>query len=206
MKKAEELKLYTPEPERPELDAGLCMSVAEGQGAGRYIKGKTLTVAVWNRAKAPLVVWRFCGDYWTGELRDKKNPTRGELDPRRIDIGSGRVLSWRIDLAATSKESELLRTYFEASWNRNLIEIVEDALSAHNRKKREQRNARQAEETKEALKSLPEPPKDFEKQILAECDDAVFLWVTDTKKLVVRPGGEKEWVKLQNCRCDSCGG
>lgn len=206
MKKAEELKLYTPEPERPELDAGLCMSVAEGQGAGRYIKGKTLTVAVWNRAKAPLVVWRFCGDYWTGELRDKKNPTRGELDPRRIDIGSGRVLSWRIDLAATSKESELLRTYFEASWNRNLIEIVEDALSAHNRKKREQRNARQAEETKEALKSLPEPPKDFEKQILAECDDAVFLWVTDAKKLVTRPGGEKEWVKVQECRCDSCGG
>ena len=69
MKKAEELKLYTPEPERPELDAGLCMSVAEGQGAGRYIKGKTLTVAVWNRAKAPLVVWRFCGDYWTGTKR-----------------------------------------------------------------------------------------------------------------------------------------
>ena len=31
MKKAEELKLYTPEPERPELDAGLCMSVAEAQ-------------------------------------------------------------------------------------------------------------------------------------------------------------------------------
>ncbi len=170
------------------------------RGAGRrpvHQGKKRLTVAVWNRAKAPLVVWRFCGDYWTGELRDKKNPTRGELDSRRIDIGSGRVLSWRIDLAATSKESELLRTYFEASWNRNLIEIVEDALSAHNRKKREQRNARQAEETKEALKSLPEPPKDFEKQILAECDDAVFLWVTDTKKLVVpAQAGKKMRVKL----------
>ena len=40
MKKAEELKLYAPEPKRPELDAALCMSVAEGQGMGRYIEGK----------------------------------------------------------------------------------------------------------------------------------------------------------------------
>lgn len=49
MKKAEELKLYAPEPKRPELDAALCMSVAEGQGVGRYIKGKVLTVAVWRK-------------------------------------------------------------------------------------------------------------------------------------------------------------
>ena len=206
MKKAEELKLYTPEPKRPELDAGLCMSVVEGQGTGRYIKGKTLTVAVWSRAKAPLVVWRFCGDYWTGELRGKKNPTKGELTPHRIDIGSGRALSWCIDLAAVSREAELLRNYFGDHGEQHLIGIVEKALSAHDRKKREQRNARQAEETKEALKSLPEPPEDFEKQILAECYDAVFLWVTDAKKLVTRPGGEKEWVKVQECRCDSCGG
>ena len=44
MKKAEELKLYAPEPKRPELDAALCMSVAEGQGVGRYIKGKVLSL------------------------------------------------------------------------------------------------------------------------------------------------------------------
>lgn len=49
MKKAEELKLYAPEPKRPELDAALCMSVAEGHGVGRYIKGKVLTVAVWDK-------------------------------------------------------------------------------------------------------------------------------------------------------------
>lgn len=49
MKKAEELKLYAPEPKRPELDAALSMSVAEGQGVGRYIKGKVLTVAVWDK-------------------------------------------------------------------------------------------------------------------------------------------------------------
>lgn len=59
MKKAEELKLYAPEPKRPELDAALCMSVAEGQGVGRYIKGKVLTVAVWDKKEKPLVVWRF---------------------------------------------------------------------------------------------------------------------------------------------------
>lgn len=52
MKKAEELKLYAPEPKRPELDAALCMSVAEGQGVGRYIKGKVLTVAVWDKKES----------------------------------------------------------------------------------------------------------------------------------------------------------
>lgn len=87
MKKAEELKLYTPEPERPELDAGLCMSVAEGQGAGRYIKGKTLTVAVWNRAKAPLVVWRFCGD-----LLDRG--TSGQKEPYQRGAGSPSNRHW----------------------------------------------------------------------------------------------------------------
>ena len=40
MKKAEELVLYTPKPVRPNLDARLCVSVAEGEGQGRYIKGK----------------------------------------------------------------------------------------------------------------------------------------------------------------------
>ena len=83
MKKAEELKLYAPEPKRPELDAALCMSVAEGQGMGRYIEGKVLTVAVWDKKEKPLVVWRFFGDYWTGELRGNENPTKGELSPRQ---------------------------------------------------------------------------------------------------------------------------
>ena len=49
MKKAEELKLYARVAKRPELDAALSMSVAEGQGVGRYIKGKVLTVAVWDK-------------------------------------------------------------------------------------------------------------------------------------------------------------
>lgn len=55
MKKAEELVLYTPKPVRPNLDARLCVSVAEGKGRGRYIKGKTLTVAVWDKCKNPVV-------------------------------------------------------------------------------------------------------------------------------------------------------
>ena len=53
MKKAEELMLYTPEPQRPPLDAKLCISVAAGEGKGRYIKGKTLTVAVWGQLQIP---------------------------------------------------------------------------------------------------------------------------------------------------------
>ena len=86
MKKAEELKLYAPEPKRPELDAALCMSVAEGQGVGRYIKGKVLTVAVWDKKEKPLVVWRFFGGYWTGELRGNENPKKNELSPRQIEV------------------------------------------------------------------------------------------------------------------------
>lgn len=74
MKKAEELKLYAPEPKRPELDAALSMSVAEGQGVGRYIKGKVLTVAVWDKKEKPLVVWRFFGDYWTGGASREREP------------------------------------------------------------------------------------------------------------------------------------
>ena len=36
MKKAEELKLYTPEPQRPPLDVKLCVSVAAGEGQGSF--------------------------------------------------------------------------------------------------------------------------------------------------------------------------
>ena len=54
MKKAEELKLYAPEPKRPELDAALSMSVAEGQGVGRYIKAFRSGTApvVWTSSSA----------------------------------------------------------------------------------------------------------------------------------------------------------
>lgn len=161
MKKAEELKLYAPEPKRPELDAALCMSVAEGQGMGRYIEGKVLTVAVWDKKEKPLVVWRFFGDYWTGELRGNENPTKGELSPRQIEVKPCQCLTWRTEVPATKGESELLQNYFDDCRPGYLIGIVEDALSAHARKKREGRNARQAAETKKLFENLPEPPEDW---------------------------------------------
>lgn len=129
MKKAEELKLYAPEPKRPELDAALCMSVAEGQGMGRYIEGKVLTVAVWDKKEKPLVVWRFFGDYWTGELRGNENPTKGELSPRQIEVKPCQCLTWRTEVPATKGESELLQNYFDDCRPGYLIGIVEDALS-----------------------------------------------------------------------------
>lgn len=206
MKKAEELKLYAPEPKRPELDAALCMSVAEGQGMGRYIEGKVLTVAVWDKKEKPLVVWRFFGDYWTGELRGNENPTKGELSPRQIEVKPCQCLTWRTEVPATKGESELLQNYFDDRRPGYLIGIVEDALSAHARKKLKERNARQAAETQKLFENLPEPPEDFGKQVLKVCSDAGFLWVTNDKQSVIEPGGVEKKISIQRARCDSCGG
>lgn len=206
MKKAEELKLYAPEPKRPELDAALCMSVAEGQGMGRYIEGKVLTVAVWDKKEKPLVVWRFFGDYWTGELRGNENPTKGELSPRQIKVKPCQCLTWRTEVPATKGEAELLQNYFDDRRPGCLIGIVEDALSAHTRKKREERNARQEAETQKLFENLPEPPEDLSKQVLKVCSDAGFLWVTNDKQSVIEPGGVEKKVSIQRVRCDSCGG
>lgn len=206
MKKAEELKLYAPEPKRPELDAALCMSVAEGQGVGRYIKGKVLTVAVWDKKEKPLVVWRFFGGYWTGELRGNENPKKNDLSPRQIEVKPCQCLTWRTEVPATKGESELLQNYFDDRRPGYLIGIVEDALSSHARKKREERNARQAAETQKLFENLPEPPEDFSKQVLKVCSDAGFLWVTNDRQGAIEPGGVEKKISIQRARCDSCGG
>lgn len=205
MKKADELLLYTPEPKRPPLDARLCISVAEGLGQGRYVKGKTLTVAVWDNCKSPLVVWRFCGDYWTGELRREKNPGRRLLRPDYIDVGRGRSLLHTEGIAAMQEESELLQDYFGDRRPGHLMGIIDDALSAASRKKREERNKKQAQETQQRLANIPALPQDLEKRILACCSDSVFLWITNTKELRVAPGGVREAILVQRVRCDSCG-
>ena len=206
MKKTEELRLYTPQPVRPNLDARLCMSVADGEGKGRYIKGKTLIVAVWDKCKSPLAVWRFYGDYWTGEQRKAPEDKATRARPLDIRTKDGRALHHR-DVAATKEESELLRSYFGDNQQECLMDIVSDALMAHERKRRAERDARQAEETERRFKALPEPAEtDLQKQILAVCYDAVYLWVTPTKKFVVTPGGVGRYVPVQQVRCDSCGG
>lgn len=206
MKKAEELVLYTPKPVRPNLDACLCVSVAEGKGQGRYIKGKTLTVAVWDKCKNPVVTWRFCGDYWIGELRKKpENNFKKDFSPKGIWEKAGKVLFWA-DVSATSEDSKRLHDYFN-DYRENLMAVVDGALTARARKRLDKRNAQQAEETEKWFKKVPEPAEvDLKKQILTECYDAVYLWATNTKKLVVTPGGVGKYIPAQQIRCDSCGG
>ena len=206
MKKAEELKLYTPEPQRPPLDVKLCVSVAAGEGQGRYIKGKTLTVAVWDNCKSPLVVWRFCGDYWTGALRKEKHPTRRQMFPEQIEAVYGRPLAYIEGIAATQPESELLQDYFNDRRPGYLMGIISKALDAASRKRREARDEMQAQETQQMLAKLPELPQDLEKRILARCSDSVFLWITNTKERRTAPGGVRETIPVQRVRCDSCGG
>lgn len=109
-------------------------------------------------------------------------------------------------MPATKGESELLQNYFDDCRPGYLIGIVEDALSAHARKKREERNARQAAETKKLFENLPEPPEDLSKQVLKVCSDAGFLWVTNDKQNVIEPGGVEKKISIQRARCDSCGG
>ena len=206
MKKAEELMLYTPESQRPPLDAKLCISVAAGEGKGRYIKGKTLTVAVWDNCKSPLVVWRFCGDYWTGALRKEKHPTRRQMFPEQIEAVYGRPLAYIEGIAATQPESELLQDYFNDRRPGYLMGIISKALDAASRKRREARDEMQAQETQQMLAKLPELPQDLEKRILARCSDSVFLWITNTKERRTAPGGVRETIPVQRVRCDSCGG
>lgn len=205
MKKADELMLYTPEPKHPPLDARLCVSVAAGEGKGRYIKDKTLTVAVWDNCKAPLVVWRFCGDYWTGSLRREKQPVRRQLFPDQIEVLNGRQLAYTEGVAATQEESELLQDYFNDRRPGYLMGIVRRALDAASRKKREARNAMQEQETQRMFAGLPELPQDLEKRILACCSDSVFLWITNTKERHIVPGGVRETILVQHVCCDSCG-
>ena len=205
MKKAEELMLYTPEPQRPPLDAKLCISVAAGEGKGRYIKGKTLTVAVWDNCKSPLVVWRFCGDYWTGALRKEKHPTRRQMFPDQIEAVYGRPLAYIEGIAATQPESELLQDYFNDRRPGRLMGIIRTALDSASRKKREARNKVQAQETQQMLAKLPNLPQNLEQRILAHCSDSVFLWITNTKERHTAPGGVRETISVQRVRCDSCG-
>ena len=67
MTKTEEFLALCPQPKASPVSCSgpLRATVATGVAAGRYIKGDVLTVAVWDRAKSPLVVWYFYGEEWT---------------------------------------------------------------------------------------------------------------------------------------------
>lgn len=81
MTKTEEFLALCPQPKASPVSCSgpLRATVATGVAAGRYIKGDVLTVAVWGRAKSPLVVWYFCGEEWTGTLRGNKATDRRDL-------------------------------------------------------------------------------------------------------------------------------
>lgn len=105
-----------------------------------------------------------------------------------------------------SKAEKKTDDYFN-DYRENLMAVVDGALTARARKRLDKRNAQQAEETEKWFKKVPEPAEvDLKKQILTECYDAVYLWATNTKKLVVTPGGVGKYIPAQQIRCDSCGG
>ena len=86
MKKAEELELVRAGSRvRPELDAAsVCVGCRGAWPWAGTSRAKALTVAVWDKCKNPVVTWRFCGDYWIGELRKKpENNFKKDFSPKR---------------------------------------------------------------------------------------------------------------------------
>lgn len=207
MKKAEEFLALCPQPKASMVsDSGpLRATVATGIAAGRYIKGDVLTVAVWDRAKSPLVVWYFCGEEWTGTLRGEKAADRRNLRVEWVETTKhGDCLRYR-EVAITQEDERLLREYFGCTDKVSPMELIYKAQNARSRRLRSERNQRQAEETRQYMNCLPPLPDDFEKRILKSCSDAVFLWFKNRKVKTILPGGEPGSMWVQDVRCDSCG-
>ena len=114
MTKAEEFLALCPQPKASPVSCSgpLRATVATGIAAGRYIKGDVLTVAVWDRAKSPLVVWYFYGEEWTGTLRGNKAADRRDLRVEWVEPAQhGGSLRYR-EVSIMQEEERLLREYF----------------------------------------------------------------------------------------------
>ena len=208
MTKAEEFLALCPQPKASPVSCSgpLRATVATGVAAGRYIKGDVLTVAVWGRAKSPLVVWYFCGEEWTGTLRGNKAADRRDLRVEWVEPAQhGGSLRYR-EVSIMQEEERLLREYFGCTDKISPMELIYKAQNARSQRLRSERNQRQAEETRQYMNRLPPLPDDFEKRILKSCSDAVFLWFKNRKVKTILPGGEPGNMWVQDVRCDSCGG
>ena len=208
MKKAEEFLALCPHPKASPVSCSgpLRATVATGVAAGRYIKGDVLTVAVWDGAKSPLVVWYFYGEEWTGTLRGNKAADRRDLRVEWVEPARhGGSLRYR-EVSIMQEEERLLREYFGCTDKISPMELIYKAQNARSQRLRSERNQRQAEETRQYMNRLPPLPDDFEKRILKSCSDAVFLWFKNRKVKTILPGGEPGSMWVQDVRCDSCGG
>lgn len=208
MTKTEEFLALCPQPKASPVSCSgpLRATVATGVAAGRYIKGDVLTVAVWDRAKSPLVVWYFYGEEWTGTLRGNKAADRRDLRVEWVEPARhGGSLRYR-EVSIMQEEERLLREYFGCTDKISPMELIYKAQNARSRRLRSERNQRQAEETRQYMNRLPPLPDDFEKRILKSCSDAVFLWFKNRKVKTILPGGEPGNMWVQDVRCDSCGG
>lgn len=197
MKKSEELEKLCPPP-KPSDIAGLSLTATTATVRGRYINGQVMTVAMWDGKKSPLIVWRFCGDYWTGVRRNKET----YLPALRIENVCQEMN--RHSIPVSKEDDTRIRAYF---CNVNYARI-EDVIRYGQWQSNEKKKARREELREHGLKYWmsrePEEPKDFEQRIRRANSDIMLLWVGVETEIEVDTAGAHK-IKVQKCHCDVCG-
>ena len=197
MKKSEELEKLCPPP-KPSDIAGLSLTATTATVRGRYINGQVMTVAMWDGKKSPLIVWRFCGDYWTGVRRNKET----YLPALRIENVCQEMN--RHSIPVSKEDDTRIRAYF---CNVNYARI-EDVIRYGQWQSNEKKKARREELREHGLKYWmsrePEEPKDFEQRIRRANSDIMLLWVGVETEIEMDATGPHK-VKVQKCHCDVCG-
>ena len=197
MKKSEELEKLCPPP-KPSDIAGLSLTATTATVRGRYINGQVMTVAMWDGKKSPLIVWRFCGDYWTGVRRNKET----YLPALRIENVCQEMN--RHSIPVSKEDDTRIRAYF---CNVNYARI-EDVIRYGQWQSNEKKKARREELREHGLKYWmsrePEEPKDFEQRIRRANRDIMLLWVGVETEIEVDTAGAHK-IKVQKCHCDVCG-